>query len=55
MRLFLALWMAISAAPAQAIERVSPEAFLDFAKGKTLTFSIIGGGQIVGIEDFLSR
>ncbi|NNE88439.1 MAG: hypothetical protein HKN27_10220, partial [Silicimonas sp.] len=55
MRFALPVWLLLFAVPANAIERVSPDAFLDFAEGKTLTFSIIGGGALVGIEEFISR
>ena len=38
-----------------AQERVSPELFLDFALGKTLTFETFPGGQLVGLEEYLRR
>ncbi len=41
--------------PAFAQERVSPDQFLDFAVGKTLTFELFPGGGLVGVEEFLSR
>jgi len=55
MRFALALWMMVAALPVHAIERVSPEAFLKFAEGKTLTFTLYGTDQLVGVEEFLSR
>ena len=38
-----------------AQERVSPDLFLDFAIGKTLTFDTFPGGQNVGVEEYLRR
>lgn len=54
MRLLLPLLLSL-ATPVSAIERVSPEAFLRYAEGKTLTFSLMGSGALVGIEEFISR
>ncbi|WP_298842311.1 hypothetical protein [uncultured Roseobacter sp.] len=42
-----------AAAPAQTL--ISPQAFLDEAVGKTLTFSDLTTNQIVGTEFFISR
>ena len=44
-----------SAFGASAQERVSPEVFLDFALGKTLTFDTFPGGDLVGVEEYLRR
>lgn len=40
---------------AEAQDRVSPEQFLDFALGKTLTFDTFPGGDLVGVEEYLRR
>lgn len=40
---------------ASAQERVSPEQFLDFAYGKTLTFDTFPEGRLVGVEEYLRR
>ena len=42
-------------APLGAQERISPDAFLDAANGKTLTFTDLRSGVRVGIEEYLSR
>lgn len=54
MRYLLAFLIAFGS-PASAIERVAPEDFLRYAVGKTLTFSMMGTGELVGIEEFISR
>lgn len=41
--------------PLVAQERISPEAFLDIADGKTLDFTELQSGALVGIEEYLSR
>ena len=51
--LFVQLWLSSCAAVAQ--ERVSPELFLDFALGKTLTFDTFPSGELVGVEEYLRR
>ena len=52
----LAAALAIAAAlPAAAQETLTPEAFLDRADGRTLTFVSTPGGRLVGVEQFLSR
>jgi hypothetical protein len=43
------------AAPAAAQEQMTPEAFLDLALGRTLSFSSISSGNLVGVEQFLRR
>ena len=43
------------AAPCLAQTQITPEAFLDQAVGKTLTFSGYKTGELVGTEQFLSR
>ncbi len=40
---------------AQAQDQISPEAFLNRALGKTLTFTDHQSGTVVGIEQFLRR
>lgn len=35
--------------------QLTPDAFLDQAVGKTLTFSTFGSGRLVGVEQFLRR
>lgn len=50
--LAFSVWLA---GPAVSQERISPDSFLDFALGKTLTFDTFPGGQLVGIEEFLRR
>ncbi|MEM9970101.1 MAG: hypothetical protein AAF762_03230 [Pseudomonadota bacterium] len=45
----------VLATPCLAQERVSPEAFLDAAEGKTLTFEMFPSGSLVGVEEFLRR
>lgn len=45
----------IIATSASAQERVTAEAFLDMAMGRTLHFHMYGSGRLVGIEQFLRR
>ncbi len=40
---------------AAAQQQISPDAFLDLATGRTLTFSDYGSGEMVGTEQFLRR
>lgn len=54
MRLALPLCLAL-ASPASAIEQMQPDDFLRYAVGKTLTFSSMESGALVGIEEFISR
>jgi hypothetical protein len=51
----VALLLGLLALPAAAQERIAPEAFLDAADGRTLTFRTYPTGELVGIEEFLSR
>ncbi len=46
--------LALSAASASAQEPLSPDAFLDLAVGRTLTFSSLAD-DVVGVEQFLRR
>ena len=56
MRLFSILILSLGLTTSTtAQERITPDEFLDFADGKTLTFSDVSSGSIVGIEEFLSR
>ena len=48
-----ALLVALAAPPAAAQQSVAPEAFLDLAQGRTLTFSDAEDGALVGEEHFL--
>ena len=41
--------------PATAQEQITPDAFLDQADQRTLTFENFPGGSLVGVEQFLSR
>ena len=47
--------LALLAAPAAAQETMTPDAFLDRAAGRTLTFVSTPDGALVGTEQFLSR
>lgn len=54
------LWRSLAVAAALpcvavAQDRVSPESFLDFAVGKTLTFEVFPNGNLVGFEEYLRR
>ncbi len=50
---FAALLTAALAAPALAQQSLTPEAFLEIARGKTLTFADADTGLLVGVERFL--
>ena len=52
-RLLAMLAAAALAAPASAQQSLSPEAFLDIARGRTLTFTDAETGLLVGVEQFL--
>lgn len=52
---FTALGLAICASPLAAQEQITPDAFLDLATGRTLTFTEQTSGSVVGIEQFLRR
>lgn len=41
--------------PARAQEQMTPDAFLDLAMGRTLSFSGVLSGGLVGVEQFLRR
>lgn len=41
--------------PAAAQFRITPDAFLDAAEGKTLSFYDMRTGELVGVEQYLSR
>jgi len=49
--MLLALW---ATAPA-AQEQITPDAFLDLALGRTLSFTTLNSGLLVGEEQFLRR
>ncbi len=51
------IWIALTvlAYPASAMELITPERFLDKAAGRTLTFRMEPSGQLVGVEQFISR
>lgn len=49
----LAAGLAAGAAGAQPVEPMTPEAFLDFAEGRTLTFERVGDGAPFGTEQYL--
>ncbi|MEX0351534.1 MAG: hypothetical protein AB3N15_19090 [Paracoccaceae bacterium] len=54
-RVFAALGVIVMVGPALAQTRITPEAFLDAATGKTLSFYEIESGELVGVEQFLNR
>ncbi|MEM6385102.1 MAG: hypothetical protein AAF718_02580 [Pseudomonadota bacterium] len=43
----------VAASSGMAQERVTPEMFLEFAMGRTLTFNTFPDGQLVGVEEYL--
>lgn len=47
--------MLCAGAPIAAQTQITPDAFLDQAVGKTLTFSTFETGALVGVEQFLRR
>ncbi len=51
----LAILLSVVAPVVEAQQQITPEAFLDFATGQTLSFSANTDGGIVGEEEFLSR
>lgn len=51
----LAVLCALLSGPASAQSRITAEQFLDRAEGRTLHFHLAHTGQLVGIEQFLSR
>ncbi len=54
-RLALILAAASVASQAQAQEQLTPDSFLDLALNRTLSFSSIRSGLLVGVEEFLRR
>lgn len=50
-----ALMGLMSAGMTSAQTLITPEAFLDVATGKTLSFYEIESGELVGVEQFLNR
>jgi hypothetical protein len=55
MKYAAALIACLLAAPASAQDQMTPDAFLDLALGRTLSFSSIGTGNLVGVEQFIRR
>lgn len=45
----------VCATPALGQDQLTPGDFLDLALGRTLSFSSIGSGNLVGVEQFLRR
>jgi hypothetical protein len=54
-RCALVLAAALLAAPAAAQDQITPDAFLELALGRTLTFSSMRTGGVVGVEQFIRR
>lgn len=55
MRIRAALLALTLAAPVVAQDQLSPDGFLDLATGRTLSFSNMQTGNLVGVEQFLRR
>ena len=55
MRALAAFWFLLAASPAAAQEQITPDAFLDLVLGRTLSFTGVTSGQLVGVEEFLRR
>ncbi|MEL7100186.1 MAG: hypothetical protein AAGM84_15280 [Pseudomonadota bacterium] len=51
----LAALLTLLALPVSAQERISPDAFLSRVVGKTVSFYARESGQLVGVEQFLSK
>ncbi|MCX7564910.1 hypothetical protein OS189_00960 [Sulfitobacter sp. F26169L] len=49
----IATLCAVCAAPLCAQEQMTPEGFLELAVGRTLSFSSMSSGVLVGVEQFL--
>ena len=52
---FLTFATLLTAAAAQAQERITPQQFLDAADGLTLSFTDLESGVLVGVEEYLNR
>jgi hypothetical protein len=52
---WLAALFLVLAAPVRAQEQITPDAFLDLATDRTLSFSSVMSGNLVGIEEFVRR
>ena len=55
MRIFAGIIVALLASSAVAQEQLTPDGFLDLAHGRTLSFTNIQSGNLVGVEQFLRR
>ncbi|WP_298861412.1 hypothetical protein [uncultured Sulfitobacter sp.] len=55
MKFFAYIMAAVLALPAAAQEQLTPDGFLDFAQGRTLSFTNMQSGNLVGVEQFLRR
>ncbi|MDC0136623.1 hypothetical protein OAI26_08285 [Sulfitobacter sp.] len=55
MRIFAGIIVALLASLAVAQEQLTPDGFLDLAHGRTLSFTNIQSGNLVGVEQFLRR
>ncbi|KEJ90011.1 hypothetical protein [Sulfitobacter donghicola] len=53
--LFIAVLLSTLAVPAQAQDQLTPDGFLDIAVNRTLSFSSVLSGQLIGEEQFLRR
>ena len=47
--------VAVLALPAAAQDQLTPDEFLDLAHDRTLSFSNVSSGNLVGVEEFLRR
>lgn len=55
MRALAVMVAAMVASPAVAQDQLTPDGFLDLAHGRTLSFSNVRSGNLVGVEEFLRR
>lgn len=55
MRLISLIATLAFSSPAHAQEQLTPDGFLDLAQGRTLSFSNVASGNLVGVEEFLRR
>jgi hypothetical protein len=53
MKAVLCIFALACGTPVLAQEQMTPEAFLDLAVGRTLSFSSVASGNLVGVEQFL--